>query len=116
DRARDMRVLKAFLITAAALACAACGTTGGVAEEPEPILIGSEPVLPVEMPALEASTRAGSQEGAEGEVPVAVAETERPQAPAEDLEEVVVEAQRERYAVIQDLVAEAQMRLHDVEL
>lgn len=116
-----MRVLKVLLF-AAALACSACGTNGGALEEPEPILIGPEPVISGDdFPSLSQETPGSpkAQEGVEGEVPVAVAETERPQAPAADddpLEEVVVEAPRERHAVIRDLVAEAQARLRDVEL
>jgi hypothetical protein len=109
-----MRVLKVLWIVAS-LACAACGTTGGTLEEPEPILVPDvDSTLSLEPP-----ERPREQEGVEGEVPVAVAETERPQARAateEAIEEVVVEAPRERHAVIQDLVAEAQARLRDVEL
>lgn len=115
-----MRVLKAVLIAAACLACAACGTTGGVVEEPEPVIFEPEPIVTAEeLPALAQETPASpkAQEGVEGEVPVVVAESERPQpAVGDPLEEVVVQAPRERHAVIRDLVAEAQARLRDVEL
>ncbi len=54
----------------------------------------------------------------EGEVPLVVAESEHPEtvSPANKLEEVVVEAPRERHEVILDLVSEAQSILRDVEL
>jgi hypothetical protein len=59
-----------------------------------------------------------SQDGEEGEVPLAVAESERPEtaAPRKELEEVVVEAHRERHQVILDLVSEAKSILRDVKL
>jgi hypothetical protein len=108
-----MRALKTLLI-ATCLGCAGCGTTGGTLEEPEPVLMPQDdaalPTEPLEGPE---QTRPS-----EGEVPLAVAESERPQAPALDreLEEVIVEAPRERHEVILDLVTEAQARLRDVEL
>lgn len=116
-----MRALNVLWIVAS-LACAACGTTGGALEEPEPILIGPEPVITGDDVSALSQETPGSpkaKEGVEGEVPVVVAESERPQPPAADddaLEEVVVAAPRERHAVIRDLVAEAQARLRDVEL
>ncbi len=56
--------------------------------------------------------------GEEREVPLAVAEPERPEDPSpdEELEVVVVEAHRDRHEVILDLVSEAKSRLRDVEL
>jgi hypothetical protein len=58
------------------------------------------------------------QAGTEGEVPLAVAESEhREDVPAgTEIEEVVVRAQRERYEVILDRVSEAKSLLRDVEL
>jgi hypothetical protein len=108
-----MPVLKVLLIVASFLACAACGTTGGALEEPEPVITAEDPALPEEAPA-----SPKDQKAVEGEVPLVVAESERPQAATSDevLEEVVVAAPRERHAVIVDLVSEAQSQLRDVEL
>jgi hypothetical protein len=107
-----MRVLKFFLIVAV-LACAACGTTGGAVEEPEPVLTGEDSSVPEETPELPEEKAA-----VEGEVPRVVAESERPETDvsSEELEEVVVEAPRERHEVILDRVSEAQSLLRDVEL
>jgi len=56
--------------------------------------------------------------GEEGEVPLVVAESEHPGdvSPDQELEEVVVEAHRDRHEVILDLVSEAKSLLRDVEL
>ncbi|MGB5102028.1 MAG: hypothetical protein WBO04_01750 [Steroidobacteraceae bacterium] len=58
------------------------------------------------------------QDRQEGEVPLVVAESEHPGnvPPAEELEEVVVEARRDRHEVILDLVSEAKSVLRDVDL
>jgi len=65
-------------------------------------------------------TPEGSQEAPriEGEVPLAVAESERPDValPDSEIEEVVVVGHRERYEIIQDRVIEAQTLLRDVQL
>ncbi len=107
-----MRFLKVLPIFAV-LACAACTNTGGTVEEPEPVLAGEDLSLP---PEPEEGLK--DDETADGEVPLAVAGSERPQPapPASAIEEVVVEATRERHEVILDLVAEAQTRLRNVEL
>jgi len=109
-----MRVLKVLLI-AACLACSACGTTGGALEEPEPVLTGDDTSQAQETPESPKET-----EETEGEVPLVVAESERPEstapAPGKPLEEVVVEGTRDRHKVILDLVSEAQSLLHDVKL
>ena len=68
-----MRVLKVLLIVAS-LACSACGTTGGALEEPEPVLAVEVPSVSQETP-----ERPKDTEGVEGEVPLAVAESERPE-------------------------------------
>jgi hypothetical protein len=107
-----MRVLKVLSIVVC-LACCGCGTTGGVLEEAEPILTVEE--VPVSQVAPEPPKET---EGVEGEVPVAVAESERPE-PATSgsaVEEVLVEASRDRHEVILDFVSEAQALLRDVEL
>lgn len=101
------------------LACAACATTGGAGDEPEP------PVLDARL-AEESPDGAMAKERTEGtdaeapdgeEVPLVVAESEQrePVPPAGRLAEVVVEV-RERHVVIHDLVAEAQSLLRDVAL
>jgi len=97
----------------ACLVCAACATTGGVVEEGEAVLIKEEAALPPQAP--ESPPEKNEQEG---EVPLVVAESERPETvpPVEELEEVIVEAARDRHEVILDLVSEAQSVLRDVEL
>jgi len=107
-----MRVLKVLLIVAS-LACSACGTTGGALEEPEPVLAVEVPSVSQETP-----ERPKDTEGVEGEVPLAVAESERPETATSGnaLEEVVVQAPRGRHELILDLVSVAQSLLRDVEL
>ena len=64
-----------------------------------------------------APTDEGDSKQEEGEVPLPVAESEKPAAPTEEPEEVVVEGRAlNRHQVIRDLVAEAQTLLRDVEL
>ncbi len=92
------------------LFCGGCATAPGT-EEIEP------PVMDTEATASMDQAPPGDEESSkqeEGEVPLAVAESEQPQAEAE---EVVVEGRAlNRYQAIRDLVAEAQTLLHDVEL
>ena len=94
----------------AALLCAGCATMGGGVEEGEPVLTSEEP--PAEgAPALSLQ--------AEGEVPLEVAESERPVdvSPPDSIGEIVVAApRRDRHEVIHDLVSEAIALLQDVEL
>ena len=102
------------LLTLASLFFAGCTTTGGATSEIEPPLIDSEHAAPAEAaaPIEETATDRGSKQE-EGEVPLAVAESEHPdQAPRE----VVVQGSRNRDEAIHDLVVEAQTRLRDVEL
>jgi hypothetical protein len=102
------------LLTLASLFFAGCTTTGGATSEIEPPLIDSEHAAPAEVaaPIEETATGRGSKQE-EGEVPLAVAESEHPdQAPRE----VVVQGSRNRDEAIHDLVVEAQTRLRDVEL
>ena len=106
-----MRVSRILLLVAT-LACSACATTPGGWEEAEPVLIEEPATTPA--PAPEESKDA---KAVEGEVPLAVAETEQPTIDQPDeLEEVIVEAPRLRHEVIMDLVSEAQALLRDVEL
>ncbi len=100
------------LLVLASLACAACATTEVALDEGEPVVIEEEPA-PREVPA--ASIERNRQRG---EVPRVVAGSKQAASvpPATELEEVVVEAARERHEVILDLVSEAQSVLRDVEL
>jgi hypothetical protein len=102
------------LLTLASLFFAGCTTTRGAPYEIEPPLINPEHAAPDEAAASteETATDGGSKQE-EGEVPLAVAESEHPdQAPRE----VVIQGSRNRDEAIHDLVAEAQTRLRDVEL
>ena len=90
--------------------CAACATTGGAADEGEPVVFDEAP--PAEVvpePSL----------AEEGEVPLVVAESEHPVQipPVEEIGDVIVAApRRDRHEVIHDLVSEAIALLQDVEL
>lgn len=98
------------------LICAGCASTGGTDEENEPTVIDEASAPPAE-PAAVLDDAAVAEEGSkqeEGEVPLAVAETEQPDQPDKPPEEVVVTGRR--HQVIHDLVAEAQTILRDVEL
>ena len=98
------------LLTLSFLILPGCSTTGGGAAEIEPTVIEPEKALPTQEPAPLGD--AGSKQE-EGEVPLAVAESEQPEkAP----QEVVVQGSHSRHDVIHDLVAEGQALLHDVEL
>jgi hypothetical protein len=94
------------------LICAGCATTGGGTDENEPTLIDAAPPAEVAASIEEAAPAAeGSSKQEEGEVPLAVAESEQPNGAPE---EVIVQGRR--HEVIHDLVAEAQSVLRDVEL
>jgi len=106
------RAVQALLALAFLIGTAACETTGGVSDEEEPVFVEEESA-PQEAP--EAPM---AKVGEEGEVPLVVAESEHPGdvSPDQELEEVVVEAHRDRHEVILDLVSEAKSLLRDVEL
>jgi hypothetical protein len=91
-----------------------CTTTGGATYESEPIVTEAEPAAPAAAAAaVEEAPAGGGSKQEEGEVPLAVAESEHPdKAPTE----VVVKGSRNRDEAIHDLVAEGQARLRDVEL
>ncbi|MEY4763139.1 MAG: hypothetical protein RLZZ200_2995, partial [Pseudomonadota bacterium] len=99
-------------LVAISLLFAACTTTQGGAGEAEPPVfeeaLGAEE--PIE-PSMDDESD-GPEEGA-GEVPLAVAASEPPARP---IENVIVEGVRPRHAVIRDLVAEGQALLRGVEL
>jgi hypothetical protein len=110
-----MRSCTPALLLIACLACSACGTTGGaVQEEPEPVLF-NEPASPG-VAAVPGSAEPQAAKVPEGEVPKAVAETGADASGTGEIEEVVVEAPRERHEVILDLVTQAKVLLQDVEL
>ncbi len=100
------------------LACAGCSTTGGPYDESEPTLIEAEPAPEAAAsidpaPSETGASSAGESKQEEGEVPIAVAESEPTEAP----EEVIVQGRSlARHETIHDLVAEAQTLLRDVEL
>ena len=106
------RAAQILLLLASLILTAACETTGGVADEGEPVFV-EEASAPQEAPGTPVA-----KGGEEGEVPLAVAESEQPAdvPPGKELEEVIVEAQRERHEVILDLVSEAKSILRNVEL
>ena len=98
------------LLILAFLISPGCSTTGGTPAEIEPPVIEPVEALPAAQPAPIADQ--GSKQE-EGEVPLAVAESEKPEAAPK---EVVVHGPRARHEAIHDFVAEAQIQLRDVEL
>lgn len=105
----------ALSLVLVSLLCAGCATTGGSNDESEPTVIEAEPAVPpTELATAIEEAAPVTDEGSkqeEGEVPLAVAESEQSDQPPE---EVVVQGRR--HQVIHDLVAEAQTLLRDVEL
>jgi hypothetical protein len=98
-----------YLLSCACLITAGCATTDGIPEDSEPPLleaISEAAPEPADPPAEESKQE-------EGEVPLAVAESEQTD---ERLAEVVVSGVRTRHEAIRDLVREAQTLLRDVEL
>jgi hypothetical protein len=105
------------LLVLVALIFAGCATTGGAGEESEPTVIDAAPEATTEVAtpvADEESKQPEESKQQEGEVPIAVAETEKPEG---DMAEVVVQGHiRNRHEAIHDLVTEGQALLQDVEL
>ena len=108
------------LLAIASLFTTGCATTRGGDEESEPVLIDESPAEPTDSvevaeaaanPSKESTPPESKQQ--EGEVPLAVAESEQPE---ETPAEVVVRGGRSRHEAIRDLVAEARSLLRDVEL
>lgn len=97
------------------LACAGCATTDS-ASEGEPVVIEKEEQEVLQQDQAQKEEEAPKE--VEGEVPLAVAETEPPAdaAPDEPLEVVVEAPIRQRHEIIRDLVSEARTLLRDVEL
>ena len=106
------RAVQALLVLVSLACTAGCETTGGVPDEGEPVFVEEESA-PRDGP--ESPTAKVAEEG---EVPLVVAQSEHPDdvSPGKELEEVVVQAHRERHEVILDLVSEAKSILRDVEL
>jgi hypothetical protein len=110
-----MKTAALTLLVLVSLICAGCATTGGATDEPT--LIDAISAPPAEAAAAIEETAPLAEEASkqeEGEVPLAVAESEQPdEAPTE----VVVQGRNlSRHETIHDLVAEAQTLLRDVEL
>jgi hypothetical protein len=111
-----IRSAQLTLLVLISLLCAGCATTDGATGENEPILIDAERTPPAEAAAsMEGTTplAEGGSKQEEGEVPLAVAESEQPN---EAPKEVIVRGSGSRRQVIHDLVTEAQTLLHDVQL
>ena len=102
-----------LLMLVAVLMCAGCATTGGAYEESDPVIGAGDSVPEVAAVAAEDPKQQEESKQEEGEVPLAVAESEQ----EEDLAEVVVQGRvRNRHEMIHDLVAEGQLLLRDFEL
>jgi len=106
------RATQVLLVLVSLICTAGCETTGGVADEGEPVFVGEEFAHP------EASEAPMEKDGEKGDVGRVVPGSGHPDdvARVTELEEVVVHAQRERHEVILDLVSEARSILRDVEL
>jgi hypothetical protein len=104
-----------ILLVVIALISAGCATSGG-GEEREPTVIDAVPDAPAEVVAVAAEDPKQPEESKqqEGEVPLAVAESEQPE---DGVAEVVVQGRiRLRHETIHDLVTEGQALLQDVVL
>ncbi len=108
------RAVQALLVLVS-LICAACATTGGSDDEGEPPISIAQESAPQEQPEAPVDEEEAEEE-AEGEVPLAVAQSEHRDkvASVDELAEVVIGARR--HEVISGLVAEAQSLLRDVKL
>ena len=107
------RAAQALLVLALLMCASACETTGGVSDEGEPVLVEVEAAPQA---AAETSMEIDREEG---EVPLVVARSGRPEevSPDKELEEVIVKGRAgDRHEVIRDFVSEAESILRDVEL
>ncbi len=108
------------LLLIAALTVGACANRGAVQEEPVLTPVAEEAAAPSDsaLPMEEAPTNGPATAEGTSEVPLAVAETEKPHeaVDAGGVDEIVVGGQRGRHQIIRDLVAEAQTVLRDVKL
>ncbi len=108
--------LRPLALLIAATLFAGCATTGGVDEGSEPAVLEPLPDVANETaaPILEATPVEEESKEQEGEVPLAVAESEQVE---ESIPEVVVQARPfQRHEAIFDLVTEARHLLDEVEL
>lgn len=106
-----MRTAALTLLVLTSLICAGCATQRDSDDETEPTVIDAAPAAaPVDAPA---SSGEESSKQEEGEVPLAVAESERTEKVPN---EIVIQGSRSRPEAIHDFVAEAQTLLRDVEL
>ncbi len=98
------------------LLCAGCATTVTDSDETEPMVVDAVQTPTETGAAIEQSppSEEGASKEEEGEVPIAVAESEHPEQTAEEV--IVQRRSLVRHEVIHDLVAEAQALLRDVEL
>jgi len=104
------------LLVLVSLIFAGCATTGGAGEEAEPVIEAAPETPAAEVVAVAAEDPKQDEESKqqEGEVPLPVAESEKPE---EGMAEVVVQGRiRNRHEAIHDLVTEAQTLLDDVKL
>ncbi|HEY2981562.1 MAG TPA: hypothetical protein VGJ22_10300, partial [Anaerolineales bacterium] len=107
------------LLVLVALISAGCATTGGADEEPDPIVTDAAAGPAADAAASVAAEDPKQPEDSkqqEGEVPLAVAESEQPQTDETPPEVVVQGHIRNRHEAIHDLVTEGQALLRDVEL
>jgi hypothetical protein len=122
----ELPVVRILLIFVA-LISAGCVTTGDVSEQAEPTVVDVAPDPAAVAAAAVVADDPKQQEESkqqEGEVPLPVAETEKPETEksdaeksADDIAEVVVQGRiRNRHEAIHDLVTEGQALLKDVEL
>lgn len=103
------------LLAAAFPFASGCATSRGASEVLDPTVIEAPAVESADTDDVVDAPPAPAEESKqqEGEVPIAVAETEQPE---EKPAEVVVQGSRNRYEAIRDLVAEAQSLLRDIDL
>jgi hypothetical protein len=112
----SVRVSRGAVLALAVLLCSACVSSGGRNEPVDDPILVAETVASPDVHDLPMAASKAKEEG-ESEVPAAVAESEKREAPPKtgDLPELIVTG-RERHLVIRDLVAEGQVQLRDVEL
>ncbi|HET8692135.1 MAG TPA: hypothetical protein VFM30_08390, partial [Steroidobacteraceae bacterium] len=104
------------LVAGISILCAGCATLEGAPEEAEAPFIAEEPAMPEEPELAAHEEESPEAQATDGEVPLAIAESELPElsAPAIELDEIVVSVQR--HDQIRDLVSQARTLLQDYEL
>lgn len=111
-----VRLTVLTVLALASLAVAGCATTSRESDAAEPVVFDPTPVAAVEDDQIADTPATAEPESKqqEGEVPLAVAETEQAEEPPPP--EVVVQGSRNRHEAIRDLVAEGQAMLREVDL